>query len=178
MAFINPENIDSFYNDIKNSKMFDDNKYKQFFAYFEKNWLKKNLYQKWNYHDILKVKNNFNNETYLNDYDKDILLTDNACETLHSFIKLMIANNTEVNVHVFSNIITNLISKNNFDSNVKRKVNTKNTYHLNVMNKKFSSNLIKIANINNKLKVFNYEDMMSIIDSDFEEDKFLFDNEN
>ena len=59
----------------------------------------------------------------------------------------MVSNNNNVNVYVFNNILCNLISKNNFDSNSKRKVNK---YKLNLMKKKFSSDLFKIANINNK----------------------------
>ena len=47
------------------------------------------------------------------------------------------------------------------------------------MIKKLNSKLIKIANINNKLKVFNYDDMISFFDGDVDEDKLiLFKNEN
>ena len=112
--------------------------------------MKKNLYSKWNYYDIISLIKNSNNENYKNDFDKKILLTNNACETLHSFIKQMVSNNNNVNVYVFNNILCNLISKNNFDSNSKRKVNEMNKYKLNLMKKKFSSDLFKIANINNK----------------------------
>ena len=63
-------------------------------------------------------------------------MTNNEGGTLHSFIKLIIANNNmEVNVYVFSNIVINLISKNNFDSNIKRKIIIMNTYPLNIMKK-------------------------------------------
>ena len=55
------------------------------------------------------------------EYDRVIFLTNNACETLHSYIKQMISNNNKVNIYVFNNILCNLISKNNFDSDNKRK---------------------------------------------------------
>ena len=98
-----------------------------------------------------------------NDFDRVILLTNNACETLHSYIRQMISHNTTVNVRVFNNIICNLISKNNFDSNNKRK-----TYNINkkpclkLMKKKFSTLLFQIANINNKSKVYNYDEIKNL----------------
>ena len=90
-----------------------------FFKYLDNNWIKKNMLTKWNYFDLISEnKNNrFNDENL----DREIFLTNNACETLHSYIKKMISNNASVNVYVFNNIICNLISKNNFDKNNKRK---------------------------------------------------------
>ena len=90
----------------------------------------------------------------------------------------MVSNNNNVNVYVFNNILCNLISKNNFDSNSKRKVNENNKYKFNVMKKKYSSDLFKIANINNKFKVFNFEEMMNILKTDINEDELLLFNEN
>ena len=90
----------------------------------------------------------------------------------------MVLNNNNVNVYVFNSILCNLISKNNFDSNSKRKVNENNKYKFNVMKNKFSSDLFKIANINNKFKVFNFEEMMNILKTDINEDELLLFNEN
>ena len=140
--------------------------------------MKKNLYFKWNYFDIISLIKNNNNEIYKNDFDKKILLTNNACETLHSFIKQMVSNNNNVNVYVFNNILCNLISKNNFDSYSKRNVDEMNKYKLNLMKKKFSSDLFKIANINNKFKLFNYDEMINILKTDINEDELLLFNEN
>ena len=90
----------------------------------------------------------------------------------------MIPHNTTVNVRVFNNIICNLISKNNFDSNNKRKSNNINKkYCLNLMKKKFSTLLFQLANINNKSKVYNYDEIKDLIGDDFNEEEFLI-NEN
>lgn len=106
------------------------------------------------------------------------LLAYNACETLHSYIKLMISQNTTVNVNVFNSIICNLISKNKFDSNNKRKINSINKkICYNVMKKQFSSLLFKIANMNNKSKIYNYDEIKDLINEDLNEDDFIiYDN--
>ena len=129
LAFIKISSIDEFYNDIKNSDLFKNDKYKAFFNYLDKYWMKKNLYKKWNYYDFCSLNdNNKDND----EYDRVIFLTNNACETLHSYIKQMISNNNKVNIYVFNNILCNLISKNNFDSDNKRKKNNINKkYDLN-----------------------------------------------
>ena len=178
LAFIKIDKIEESYNCIKNSELFKGEKYQEFFSYFDRNWMKKNLYSKWNYYDIISLVKNSNNENYKNEFNIKILLTNNACETLHSFIKQMVSNNNNVNVYVFNNILCNLISKNNFDSNSKRKANEINKYKFNVMKKKFSSDLFKIANINNKFKVFNFEEMMNTLKTDINEDELLLFNEN
>ena len=129
-------------------------------------WISNNNFIKWNYHGFLSDLKKSNNDSYnmdKNDFDRVILLTNNACETLHSYIRQMISHNTTVNVRVFNNIICNLISKNNFDSNNKRK-----TYNINkkpclkLMKKKFSTLLFQIANINNKSKVYNYDEIKNL----------------
>ena len=140
MAFIKVEDIEDSYNCIKNSDIFDDDKYRVFFNYFEINWIKKDDY-KWNYFDIISFNQDNNNEVYKNDFDIQILLANNACETLHSYIKQMVSNNRKVNVYFFKNVISNLINKNNFDSNSKRKKNEKNKLKFNLMKKK---NLVQI----------------------------------
>ena len=48
----------------------------------------------------------------------------------------MVANNSNVSVYVFNNVICNLIAKNNFDSNSKRKKNEINKHKFNLMKKK------------------------------------------
>ena len=92
-----------------------------------------------------------------NNFDRVILLTYNTCETLQSYKRQMILDNIKVNASIFSNIICNLIRKNNFDSTNKRKVNNINKkLFLNLMKKKFSFLFFYIANINNKSEVYNY----------------------
>ena len=177
LAFIKVEDIEDSYNSIKNSDIFDDDKYTLFFNYFEKNWIKKDTY-KWNYFDIISLNQKSNNEIYNNDFDIKILLTNNACETLHSYIKQMVANNSNVSVYVFNNVICNLIAKNNFDSNSKRKKNEINKHNFNLMKKKFSSDLFKIACLKNKFKVFNYEEMINILGTDINEDELVLFNDN
>ena len=86
----------------------------------------------------------------------------------------MISNNASVNVYVFNNIICNLISKNNFDTNNKRKANNINKkFCYNLMCNKFSDFLYKIAQIKNKLKVYEYDEMMKLIDEDIHEDECM-----
>ena len=46
------------------------------------------------------------------------------------------------------------------------------------MKKKFSSDLFKIAFLKNKSKVFNYEEMINILDTDINEDELLLFNYN
>ena len=90
----------------------------------------------------------------------------------------MVSNNNNVNVYVFNNILCNLISKNNFDSYSKKNKDKMNKYKLNLMKKKFSSDLFKISNINNKFKLFNYDEMINILKTDINEDELLLFNEN
>ena len=77
--------------------------------------IKKSAY-KWNYFDKISLNQKSNNEVYLNDFYIQILLTNNTCETLHSYTKQMISNNNYISIYVFYNAICNLITKNNFDS--------------------------------------------------------------
>ncbi len=49
-------------------------------------WIKKDDY-KWNYFDIISFNQNSNNEVTKIDFDIQILLTNNACETLNLNIK-------------------------------------------------------------------------------------------
>ena len=90
----------------------------------------------------------------------------------------MVANNSNVSVYVFNNVICNLIAKNNFDSNSKRKKNEINKHNFNLMKKKFSSDLFKIACLKNKFKVFNYEEMINILGTDINEDELVLFNDN
>lgn len=132
---------------------------------------------KWNYYDIISLSKKSNNEVFRNEFDIEILLTNNACETLHSYIKQMVSNNSNVSVYVFNNVLCNLISNNNFDSNSKRKSNEINKIKFNLMKKRFSNDLFKIANIKNKAKVFTYDEMMSILNIDINEDELVLFNE-
>ena len=167
----------NWYNCIKNSDIFDDNKYTLFFNYFEKNWINKDTY-KWNYFDIISLNQHSNNKVYHNDFYIQLLLKNNACETLHSYIKHLVSNNNNVSVYVFNNVICNLIAKNFFDCTPKRKKNEINKYKFNFMKKKFSSDLFKIAFLKNIFKVFNYEEMINILDTDINEDELVLFNNN
>ena len=172
LAFIKLEKVEESYNDIKNSNLYKNEKFTPFFKYLDNNWIKKNMLTKWNYFDL--ISENKNNRFNDDNLDREIFLTNNACETLHSYIKKMISNNASVNVYVFNNIICNLISKNNFDKNNKRKVNNKNKkFCFNLMCNKFSDLLYKIAQIKNKLKVYEYDEMMKLIDEDIHEDECM-----
>ena len=46
------------------------------------------------------------------------------------------------------------------------------------MKKKFSSDLFKITFLKNKFKVFNYEEMINILDTDINEDELVLFNDN
>ena len=72
MAFIKVVDIEDSYNCIKNSDIFDDDKYTLFFYYLEKNWINKDTY-KWNYFDIISLNKNSNNVVYHNDFDIQLL---------------------------------------------------------------------------------------------------------
>ena len=126
LAFIKVEDIEDSFNFIKNSDIFDDDKYTLFFNYFEKNWINKDT-DKWNYFYIISLNQNSNNEVYHNDFDIQLLLTNNAWDTLHSYIKYLISNNNNESVYVFNNVICNLIAKNILDCSPKRKKNEINT---------------------------------------------------
>ena len=177
LAFISIDEVESYYEDIKNSNLYNDQKYSDFFKYVDKQWISNNNFIKWNYHSVLSDLKKSNNDSYnvgKNDFDRVILLTNNACETLHSYIRQMISHNTTVNVRVFINIICNLISKNNFDSNNKRNSKNINKKHcFNLMKKKFSTFLFQLANINNKSKVYNYDEIKDLIGDDLNEEEFL-----
>ena len=77
--------------------------------------------------DIISLNQNSNNEVSHNDFDIQLLLTNNACEILHSYIKHLVSNNNNVSVYVFNNVICNLIAKNILDCSPKRKKNEINT---------------------------------------------------
>ena len=51
-------------------------------------------------------------------------------------------------------------------------------YKFNFMKKKFSSDLFKIAFLKNEFKVFNYEEMINILDTDINEDELVLFNDN
>ena len=77
LAFIKVEDIEDSFNFIKNSDIFDDDKYTLFFNYFEKNWINKDT-DKWNYFYIISLNQNSNNEVYHNNFDIQLLLTNNS----------------------------------------------------------------------------------------------------
>ena len=55
--------------------------------------------------DIISLNQNSNNEVYHNDFDIQLLLTNNAWETLHSYIKHLVSNNNNISVFVFNSLM-------------------------------------------------------------------------
>lgn len=50
LAFTNRDDVQSFY---KNTNLYNDNKYSEFFKYVDKQWINNNKFIKWNYYDVL-----------------------------------------------------------------------------------------------------------------------------
>ena len=77
LAFTKRDDVQLFYNDIKISNLYNDNKFSEFFKYVDKQWINNNKFTKWNYYDVLSDLKKSNNQSYnveKNDFDRIISL--------------------------------------------------------------------------------------------------------
>jgi len=125
MPFLEYETANNFYLKLKNNNIFENDLYKLFFEYFEKTWFILRLvnikiinktvkfpFSLWSYFDKLKNKINKNNFFNVDDIEKYISYSNNACEFLNAYIKTFIPLNQNVSAKLFVQTIKNLFIKN------------------------------------------------------------------
>ena len=109
----------------------------------------------WPYYDKLKKKINKDNFYDTSDIEKYISFSNNACESLNSYIKTFIPLNQNVNTKVFAQVIKNLFIKNSPRRLEYESINDKKI----LIKRNMSDILIEIVEISRGEKLLKIKDI-------------------
>ena len=109
----------------------------------------------WSYYDKLKKKVNKDNFYDASDIEKYISFSNNACESLNSYIKTFIPLNQNVSTKVFAQVIKNLFIKNSPRRLEYESINDKKI----LIKRNMSDILIEIVEITRGKKLLKIKDI-------------------